>query len=123
MDKIKFDIIIKIQEVGDMEQFENFEVNTEDKKEVGEKSITDELKEILEDFKEAEVDKTREVEIIKEIKKAKAELEKNKTELLKYNDEYEKLRNKMLIRKNNISFLNNKIQSLVLEIKGIKLPL
>ena len=106
-----------------MEQFENFEVNAEDKKEVGEKSITDELKEILEDFKEAEVDKTREVEIIKEIKKAKAELEKNKTELLKYNDMYEKLRNKMLIRKNNISFLNNKIPSLVLEIKGIKLPL
>lgn len=106
-----------------MEQFENFEVNADDKKEAGEKTITDELKEILENYKEAEVDKTREAEIIKELKKAKAELEKNKTELLKYNDEYEKLRNKMLIRKNNISFLNNKIQALVLEIKGIKLPL
>lgn len=90
---------------------------------VEEKSITDELKEIFEDFKETAVDKTREAEIIKELKKAIEDLEKNKKELLKYNDEYEKLRNKMLIRKTNISFLNNKIQSLVLEIKGIKLPL
>lgn len=108
-----------------MEQFENenFEVNAEDKKEVGEKSITDVLKEIFEDFKETAVDKTREAEIIKELKKAIEDLEKNKKELVKFNDEYEKLRNKMLIRKNNISFLNNKIQSLVLEIKGIKLPL
>lgn len=105
-----------------MEQFEN-EVNADDKKEVGEKSITDELKEILGDFKETEADKTRLAEIIKEIKKSKEDLDKNKKELLKFNDEYEKLRNKMLIRKNNISFLNNKIQSLLLEIKGIKLPL
>ena len=71
----------------------------------------------------SEVDKTRLAEIIKELKKAKEDLEKNKTELLKYNDEYEKIRNKMLIRKNNISFLTNKIQSLLLETKGIKLPL
>lgn len=90
---------------------------------IEEKSITDELKKILEDFEETEVDKTRLAEIIKELKKAKEDLEKNKTELLKYNDEYEKIRNKMLIRKNNISFLTNKIQSLLLETKGIKLPL
>lgn len=90
---------------------------------VEEKSITNELKKILEDFEETEVDKTRLAEIIKELKKAKEDLEKNKTELLKYNDEYEKIRNKMLIRKNNISFLTNKIQSLLLETKGIKLPL
>lgn len=101
---------------------ENLE-NNYNEEVVKEKSITDELKEILEDFKEAEVDKTREAEIIKEIKKAKEDLDKNKKELVKFNDEYEKLRNKMLIRKNNISFLNNKIQSLLLEIKGIKLPL
>ena len=90
---------------------------------VEEKTITDELKKILEDFEETEVDKTRLAEIIKELKKAKEDLEKNKTELIKYNDEYEKIRNKMLIRKNNISFLTNKIQSLLLETKGIKLPL
>lgn len=90
---------------------------------VEEKTITDELKKILEDFEETEVDKTRLAEIIKELKKAKEDLEKNKTELIKYNDEYEKIRNKMLIRKNNISFLTNKIQSLLLETQGIKLPL
>lgn len=101
---------------------ENLE-NNNNPEVVEEKSITDELKKILEDFEETEVDKTRLAEIIKELKKAKEDLEKNKTELLKYNDEYEKLRNKMLIRKNNISFLTNKIQSLLLETKGIKLPL
>lgn len=90
---------------------------------VEEKSITDELKKILEDFEETEVDKTRLAEIIKELKNAKEDLEKNKKELVKFNDEYEKIRNKMLIRKNNISFLTNKIQSLLLETKGIKLPL